>query len=838
MKKVEGFLLTRQWVESESAQDLVFWISTASGPAQIVIEEVESVFFIQDALLSEALKCLGSAVSFRYAGVNLKDFKNQAVIAFYFKSQKLLYIARSSLKNKGIYPLESDLRPTDRYLMERFITGSVSLDAESLASPANAGSPLYRNPVLRPGHYRPDLKVLSLDIETSYIDNTLYSIALATHDIEKVFMLGEEPSANEEPSAGGEPSAGEKPSASGQPSAKGQPQPKTGKEHLAEENQPITYDLQFLKTESEVIKAFLASVEEIDPDILIGWSVVNFDLSFLQSKCEQLGIDFNLGRHSKSVRWRAAKKTFSSSDTSFPERRYALVPGRAVLDGIEMLRSATYSFESYSLENVSRQLLGRGKLIEQVDGREDEINDLFARDKKQLAAYNLEDCRLVLDIFDKTDLVNFALERTSLTGLDLDRAGGSVAAFDYLYLPRLHRHGRVAPIVEGENGGVSPGGYVLDSVPGLYEHVIVLDFKSLYPSIIRTFNVDPLAMIESSGDNDNIPGFKGASFSRAAFILPTIIEELWSARDQAKQSADTALSHAIKIIMNSFYGVLGTPGCRFYDARLVSSITMRGHEILQKTRDLIQQFGYRVIYGDTDSLFVLLSDVSLKSEADLMGDKLVDHLNNWWTNYLVSTYAIKSCLELEYENYFEKFLMPTVRGSKKGSKKRYAGMVRNIEGEPEMVFKGLETVRSDWTPLARNFQKRLYLLVFTQQPFEGYILEIVKDVISGEKDEELLLRRRLRRPLAAYKKNVPPHARAAKIIEKERRQKGLPPLYERGGWVEYLMTLNGPEPKDYSTSAIDYQFYIDKQLMPVADAIISFKHRSFAQIIDKQIELF
>ena len=166
-----------------------------------------------------------------------------------------------------------------------------------------------------------------------------------------------------------------------------------------------------------------------------------------------------------------------------------------MLDGIDTLRNATWSFEDFGLDAVARELLGRGKLIEdESEDRVEEIKRLYREAPWDLLRYNLEDCRLVEAIFEKTDLFDFSLERAELTGLALDRVGGSVAAFDSLYLPRLHRRGRVArDIEERPLDDLSPGGYVMDSEPGLFKNVIVLDFKSLYPSIIRTFLVDPLA---------------------------------------------------------------------------------------------------------------------------------------------------------------------------------------------------------------------------------------------------------------------------------------------------------------------------------------------------------
>ena len=133
--------------------------------------------------------------------------------------------------------------------------------------------------------------------------------------------------------------------------------------------------------------------------------------------------------------------------------------------------------------------------------------------------------------------------------------------------------------------------------------------------------------------------------------------------------------------------------------------------------------------------------------------------------------GVASRLELEYETRFVKFLMPTVRGSEAGSKKRYAGVVMN-KGEQEIVFKGLETVRTDWSQVAREFQQTLYKLVFQEAPFEGYVKETVASVYRGERDDQLVLRKRLRRKLADYTKNVPPHVKAARMAEQEKQQRG------------------------------------------------------------------
>ncbi len=170
-------------------------------------------------------------------------------------------------------------------------------------------------------------------------------------------------------------------------------------------------------------------------------------------------------------------------------------PGRLIIDGIEALKSATWSFSSFSLENVAQTLLGEGKSIDNPYQRMAEIDRLFREDKPALARYNLKDCELVTRIFAKTELLTFLLERASVTGLAADRSGGSVAAFEHLYMPLMHRQGYVAPNLGDVAGENSPGGFVMDSRSGLYDSVLVLDYKSLYPSIIRTFLIDPVGLV-------------------------------------------------------------------------------------------------------------------------------------------------------------------------------------------------------------------------------------------------------------------------------------------------------------------------------------------------------
>ena len=244
--------------------------------------------------------------------------------------------------------------------------------------------------------------------------------------------------------------------------------------------------------------------------------------------------------------------------------------------------------------------------------------------------------------------------------------------------------------------------------------------------------------------------------------------------------------------MNSFYGVLGSGGCPFYDTRLASSITMRGHDIMQTTAKWIEDAGYQVIYGDTDSTF---------------------------------------------ETHFSQFLMPTIRGSELGSKKRYAGLKTTKEGE-ELVFKGLETVRSDWTQLAKGFQLTLYKMVFAGQKVHDYLLQIIEDTRSGRLDQQLVYRKRIRRRLDLYVKNIPPHVKAARLADQQNAALGKTLRYQHKGWIAYVITINGPQPIEYLSSQIDYDHYVDKQIKPIAEGILPFIGLSFEDMTSQQMGLF
>ncbi|WP_371929002.1 MULTISPECIES: DNA polymerase II [Pseudomonas] len=782
-----GFVLTRHWRDTPSGVEVEFWLATDDGPQHVRLPVQTSVAFMPQAQRGQVEALVQDERNIELRELALRDFHSRPVLGLYSQQHGQLIDIAQRLRRAGVEVFEADIRPPERFLMERFITAPVSFSGQ----PQTDG-PLLDTRMKPHPDYRPRLKLVSLDIETS-AQGDLYSIALEGCGQRQVYMLGK----------------------------------------ATDADTPVDFDLEFCATRGDLLLRLNHWMALHDPDAIIGWNVVQFDMRILHEHARRLGIPLLLGRGGSEMQWR--------EHGSRNNHYFASAAGRLIIDGIESLRSATWSFTSFSLENVAQTLLGEGKDISTPYQRMDEINRMFAEDKPALARYNLKDCELVTRIFHKTELLTFLLERASVTGLEADRSGGSVAAFYHLYMPLMHRQGYVAPNLGDNPPQASPGGFVMESQPGLYESVLVLDYKSLYPSIIRTFLIDPLGLIEGlrePDDEHSVPGFRGARFSRTRHCLPAIIEQIANGREVAKREKNAPLSQALKIIMNSFYGVLGSSGCRFFDTRLASSITLRGHEIMLKTRALIEAQGYSVIYGDTDSTFVWLRSEHSEADAARIGRELVQHVNQWWQAHVRDEYGLVSALELQFETHYRRFLMPTIRGAEEGSKKRYAGLVMRPDGQAEMVYKGLEAVRSDWSPLAQQFQQALYLRIFNRQPYQDYVRDFVQRTLAGQHDEWLIYRKRLRRPLSDYERNVPPHVRAARLADEYNDQQGRPRQYQNGGYISYVITVAGPQPLENRTAEVDYDHYLTRQLQPVADAILVFVDDDFSALVGGQMGLF
>jgi DNA polymerase-2 len=756
-KKV--FVLTDEWQDIKGKNVLLFTGRSGDYPIEIIIDNNKPVFFVEKDVILTAL-----TVPHKRKHVNMKNFSGIPVDALYFNTQKDLKTAEEILSSRNITTYESDVDPARRFLMEKSINAQMSVTGSAIRKDKLLS---FTNPDIEPADLTPNFVIASLDIETGEKNDLLYSIAVTLRDngddIKKVFVL-------------------------------------------SDKNEKLSDYVECFPSEKELLQNFMNWFRESDPDIIIGWHVIGFDLLFLDSKCKEFVIPFDIGRGGGKVTIR--KRTQGNY--------FANIPGRIVLDGPVLLRTSFHSFEDFKLETVSQELLGIGKTISADHNKVAEIEKLFKGDKLKLAEYNLQDTILVHDIFKKTGLIELSIKRAQLSGMLMDRLGMMSASFDHFLLPKIHKRKIVAPNVKDlELSEHSAGGYVLDPKPGIYDNVILLDFKSLYPSIIRTFKIDPYSRLMSDINPVTTPG--GYKFSATEHFLPDFISQLMKQRTAAVSQGVKPLSQAIKILMNSFYGVMGSTGCRFYHPHLPSAITSTGQWLLLQSKKHLESKGYDVVYGDTDSLFVKLKGDE-GEDYQKNGNNIARELNSYWSSRLKDKFGVKSYLELDYEKYYRKFIITPARGTETGAKKRYAGLVVE-DGKENLEFVGMEFVRSDWTKLAKEFQVELYERVLYNKEIINWMNSFVDKVYKGEFDEKLVYRKRLRKDVEEYVKNVPPQVRAARMLS------------DVGSTVYYIITKRGPVPIELVPKDIDYQHYIEKQLKPIADSILVLLGQSFDSII-------
>jgi DNA polymerase-2 len=393
----QGFVLTRHWRDTPAGTEVEFWLATDAGPRRIRLPHQPSVAFIPAVQREQAEGLLHGEKNVELKPLALLDFEHRPVLGLYCQQHGQLMRLETALRKSGVEVFEADVRPPERYMMERFITAPVLFGG----TPNAEGLLLDAQMKPDPG-YRPNLRLVSLDIETT-AQGELYSIALEGCGERQVYMLG----------------------------------PPNG------DDSAVDFQLEYCDSRTLLLKKLNEWFARHDPDAIIGWNVVQFDLRVLHEHARRLAVPLKLGRGGEEMQWR---------EHGSRNHYFASAAGRLIIDGIESLRSATWSFPSFSLENVAQTLLGEGKSIDNPYQRMDEINRMFAEDKPALAKYNLKDCELVTRIFAKTELLTFLLERASVTGLPADRSGGSVAAFTHLDMPLMHRQGFVAPNL----GGIPP----------------------------------------------------------------------------------------------------------------------------------------------------------------------------------------------------------------------------------------------------------------------------------------------------------------------------------------------------------------------------------------------
>ncbi|MEM4259776.1 MAG: DNA polymerase II [Candidatus Woesearchaeota archaeon] len=749
-----------------------------NGESFLTINEYKPYFFIRKSDEDKARKIAEKNTIFEES--DFKNFDDELMTKIVLNIPSDVKKLRDLFEEEKIETFESDIRFVQRFMIDNKIKGSTFIDGEF--KKGEYVNRIYENPRFKEEEWFPRLKIVSIDIETDMKAKEIYCISVYCEDYKRVLIRSKEELKN----------------------------------------------AKIFDTEKEMLEHFKELIIKLDPDIITGWNVIDFDLKILKQRFDYFKIPFVFGRTDWPCTIKIEKEFMKESTAEFP--------GRMILNGINVLKINFYKLEDYTLETAAQEVLHMKKLIGE-ENKGEEIEKAFKYDKQKLVDYNLLDSEMVYIILEKTKTLDLSIQRSLLTGMTLDKVRASVASLDSVYLRETKKRKLVcfnSKFIEKETSGV--GGYVMDSIPGLYENIVVVDFKSLYPSIIKTFNIDPYSFVRHpekipEKDKKDIHKYvrspNNAYFKNQDGILPILIHNLWEKREAARKQKNELARYAIKILMNSFYGVLGNPSCRFYNMDINNAITTFGQYLIKLTAKKIEEKGYRVIYSDTDSAFVE-TKASTREEAEKIGREIQYYINKFYEDFVRREYARKSYLELEFEKVFIKFLMPRIRGSEEGAKKRYAGLL--IENGKEVIkFTGMEFVRSDWTELSKIFQEELLDKIFHNEEVADFIKKFVANLENGRYDDKLVYKKKINKPLSEYIKTTPPHVKAARKLGKL-----------KSNLIQYVMTTDGPEPIEKIKHKIDYNHYVDKQLEPIADSLLVFFDKSFKEILknSKQTSLF
>ncbi len=404
-----------------------------------------------------------------------KSFSRKDVLLkIIFKTSGERSQAASMLQNAGIISPDMDMKIIDLYLIEKRLKGPLRI--EGIPRPGRLVDLVFSDPIISPLPSGPEVKLIiaSIDIETNEADQSINALSLVVKDssfhaiFSEVFLVWKH---------------------DGTP--------------------PEEKHIQCYFSELSLLKSFIKHIQELDPDVITGWNILDFDFPHLMKRFEFHRLICSLGRSFDSAKYFPGEGRRSAA---------VIVSGRQVIDALRIARASPEKYEDYSLETVSRAVLGKGKLNAST-GRNKiaELTKLYNEEPVKFAEYCLRDSELVLDVLEKTGLWKLTLERAQLTGVSLDKAWTSVAAFERIYGMELSKR-NITPVplesYAARRVSGAAGGTILDPEPGLFPNVAVFDFRSLYPTIMRTFNIDPLANTLTNTDSYTSSGVYEGVFSK------------------------------------------------------------------------------------------------------------------------------------------------------------------------------------------------------------------------------------------------------------------------------------------------------------------------------------
>ncbi|MEM2962887.1 MAG: DNA-directed DNA polymerase [Candidatus Anstonellales archaeon] len=574
------------------------------------------------------------------------------------------------------------------------------------------------------------------------------------------------------------------------------------------------------KSEEEVISSFCKILDQEDIELLVGYNSSVFDIPYLAERSRELGIELALGRDKSSYKRRV-----------FGMRTLAKISGRIHLDLYHIIRFmgiiGALRLPKYSLEDAYREITGRESRTKSLVKKLDiyRLWDGSEKDRELLAEYSKNDALETLELAEK--LLPMQIEMSKITKLSLFEVVSSTAGqlVESLLMYRSAKHNAIIPDKPSQESAKKreqnpiQGAFVKIPTPGIYENIAVFDFRGLYPSIICSHNIDPFTLLPPHSSEDAYMSPLGHKFSKKKKgLIPQVLEEIINMRVEIKQKLKSlrpntdsyhylfAKSQALKILANSYYGYLAYAKSRWYSRECAESVTAWGRQYIQETIKKAQDAGFDVLYGDTDSIFLLLGKKSKKDALEFM-----DKINK----------SLPGNMELELEGFFPRGLFVTKKVSKdaRGAKKKYA----LIDEQGRIKIRGFELVRRDWSKIAKDTQKAVLSAILMDGSKEKAV-KIVRDTIDrlyqGKVPiEELIIFTQLQKDPASYEVISPELAAARKAIEQ-----GI--KLEKGSVIGYVITKHGSSISDKAKLAefardYDANYYITRQILPAVMKILA-----------------
>ncbi|NWR74366.1 DPOLA polymerase, partial [Centropus unirufus] len=614
--------------------------------------------------------------------------------------------------------------------------------------------------------------------------------------------------------------------------------------------------IEIAATERTLLGFFLAKIHKIDPDVVVGHNIYGFDLEVLLQRINVCKVP----HWSKIGRLRRSNMPKLGGRGGFGERNATC--GRMICD-VEISAKELIRCKSYHLSELVHQVLK----VEKATILPEEIRNMYS-DSSHLM-FLLEntwtDAKFILQIMCELNVLPLALQITNIAGNVMSRTmmGGRAERNEFLLLHAFHEKDYIVPdkqvfkkplqkVVDededfedqnksklGKKKAAYAGGLVLDPKVGFYDKfILLLDFNSLYPSIIQEFNICFTTVQRLSSEaqkraevevEEEIPELPDPSLEMG--VLPKEIRKLVERRRQVKQlmkqpdlNPDLHLQYdirqkALKLTANSMYGCLGFSYSRFYAKPLAALVTHKGREILMHTKEMVQKMNLEVIYGDTDSIMINTNSTNL-DEVFKLGNKIKSEVNKLY-----------KLLEIDIDGVFKSLLLL--------KKKKYAALTVEPTGDGKYVtkqeLKGLDIVRRDWCDLAKETGNYIIGQILSDQPrdiivenIQRRLIEVGENVSNGQIPvKQFEINRALTKDPQDYpdRKSLP-HVHVAMWINSQGGRK-----VKAGDTVSYIICQDGsdlgagqrayaPEQlQKQDNLTVDTQYYLSQQIHPVVARI-------------------